>query len=707
MSYQSHRAQRAIPALAHRPKDKGRPRFVDSAQGVDLGDGSETAPWRTLAHAMQQLLPGDTLYLREGVYHEAVYCSLAGRADAPITIRSYPGERAVIDASLEEFQSAPDTAWAPFPDGSADEYRSTRRYRNLRDVVGMFGDSFVGLQTYWYVEDLRALNEMIIARNDGEWEPVYCGPGLWYDRTTGHIHARLAHTHMDNPQIENYRGETDPRRLPLIITAYRSIALFVDAATHVRFQDLILRGGGCDVVKLVFGVNLEFDNVIILGGCNGLRAKGTGPLRFVNSAIYGIFPPWGFRSEQCRRAWSNRTTEPYARDVRLEPTEIPEYEPPEDEVDNPDAAFHKGMGYYYTIADVAPPGGHRHVSRLPSHTLVMTEGNQESQLDGAPVNHDWEVAWSEFTNSHDGVFFGGRHMRFHHNWLHEIADDAIYLTSPTPLVSHHVYIHDNLLTNVTIGFGMHNRGGPRGDIYIFRNIVDMRVPGRIERPSPDNPAGEMGIFATFCCHGLELASVESIHVYQNTFIANTTHNRYGHNTLLWCDTKTRRSSLNNLYVYGRYPEDLPATRHMGVRYDDPDVPAYPIRIDGSLHWAPEATDEAAAAFRAVLESFRQSPISQKNRHFWPDGFENGAVVGNPCFAAFGWDCDSINDYRLRAESPAKGAGIRLPRDLLDPLRPADGNRPDIGAIPFGGEPLRAGIQGRRVAGEARDEIAAS
>ena len=37
------------------------------------------------------------------------------------------------------------------------------------------------------------------------------GPGVWYDKDSGRIHARLAHTHLPAP-IPNYRGETDPRR---------------------------------------------------------------------------------------------------------------------------------------------------------------------------------------------------------------------------------------------------------------------------------------------------------------------------------------------------------------------------------------------------------------------------------------------------------------------------------------------------------------
>jgi hypothetical protein len=42
--------------------------------------------------------------------------------------------------------------------------------------------------------------------------------------------------------------------------------------------------------------------------------------------------------------------------------------------------------------------------------------------------------------------------------------------------------------------------------------------------------------------------------------------------------------------------------------------------------------------------------------------------------------------------------VVLPAAYDDPHRPADGARPDIGAMPVGGEPLRVGVGGRILAG---------
>ena len=70
--------------------------------GSDEGEGSREDPFASLIGAARVASPGDAIWLRGGVYDrvgESVYYSfsLYGTADAPIAIRSYPGERAILD----------------------------------------------------------------------------------------------------------------------------------------------------------------------------------------------------------------------------------------------------------------------------------------------------------------------------------------------------------------------------------------------------------------------------------------------------------------------------------------------------------------------------------------------------------------------------------------------------------------------------------
>src|SRR5262249_5538945 len=158
----SHPPLRPLPVLGKRSLAKGPGFFVDSARGKDDAQGKDTSPWRTIKHALKHLKAGDTLYLRGGVYREPVYCAVAGKKDTPITIRAYPGERVILDGGLAEFFDAPARAWEQYPKGGPGEYRSVKTYKNIRDVLGLFGDSHVALQTYWHPMDLRAKNELWI-----------------------------------------------------------------------------------------------------------------------------------------------------------------------------------------------------------------------------------------------------------------------------------------------------------------------------------------------------------------------------------------------------------------------------------------------------------------------------------------------------------------------------------------------------------------
>ena len=125
----SHPPMRPLPVATKAPLAAGPKLFVDAARGDDNGAGSEKAPWKTLAHALRKLKPGDTLYLRGGVFCEKVALTRSGTADAPITIGSFPGELAIIDGGLREFAESPATSWEPFAGGAEGEFVSTKTDR--------------------------------------------------------------------------------------------------------------------------------------------------------------------------------------------------------------------------------------------------------------------------------------------------------------------------------------------------------------------------------------------------------------------------------------------------------------------------------------------------------------------------------------------------------------------------------------------------
>jgi hypothetical protein len=643
-SWQSHPPIRPPAIASSRPMEKGPAHFVDARTGDDANDGSETKPWRTIHHALEKVAAGESVLLRGGTYFENVYCAVAGTAEKPITIRSFPSELAVIDGGLPEFQRTPATAWEPAPDGVPGEFRSAAVYRNIRDVLGLFGDSNVGLQTYWHAMDLRATNEMWIADPDKKIMvlPVWCGPGLWYDKQTGRIHVRLAPTQLPTPGVPNYQGESDPRKLPLVIAPFNSVPLFVDQAMHVRFQDLVFRGGGQNTVVLQFGVNVEFDNVTIYAGTYGIRSRSTGPLRLTNCAVRGMIPPWASRDENSLHTYTADSYDPFV--------------PP------------------------ATPANARNVARLNTHALVVTEGSYEFEVFYYPHNHDWDIAHSEFSDGHDGVYLSGRNIRFHHNWVDGIQDDAIYLSAPSASFNDNIRLYENLITRALMAFSCHSRGGPDGTTSIYRNIADLRRGVFANRPSPKNPEGTMSNYHIFLTHGRGFSGIESILFYQNTFICpSTSSGGYAHRTLSNTSEPTQRRVFNNLCVYLTGYPPPPAT------------PLHDIQIDGNLHWSPAPGAQPPKGF---LEKARSAPGSVHNQPKYPPGWEANSFVADPKFVAFGAAAEAVNDYHLQPDSPAVGKGIVLPAELEDPFRPKDSARPDIGALPLGSGPLRVGIRGR-------------
>jgi hypothetical protein len=80
-------------------------RWHVSPRGISTGAGTERSPWdltTALAHGPggSEVKPGDTIWLHAGRYTGTFVSKLSGRADAPIVVRAYPGERVIIDNAV-------------------------------------------------------------------------------------------------------------------------------------------------------------------------------------------------------------------------------------------------------------------------------------------------------------------------------------------------------------------------------------------------------------------------------------------------------------------------------------------------------------------------------------------------------------------------------------------------------------------------------
>ncbi|MDQ3622675.1 MAG: right-handed parallel beta-helix repeat-containing protein [Verrucomicrobiota bacterium] len=299
--YQSHPPLRPLPEASSRPASAGPGRYVDAVKGSDANDGTREQPWQTLSHAVRQLSAGDTLYLRGGTYYEHVKLTQSGQPGQPITIRSYPGELVVLDGGFREFFENPAGAWEPVSDGAKDEYRSRKSYPGLGAGGGNFGDSLVPLIRYKLC-DMRSANEYWRPGLGNQQESaigIYFGPGLLWNQATGRIHIRLSHTRLEGLGKRHYRGETDPRKIPIVVNQDQN-ALRLENARHVRLQDLVLRGSSVPL-SIAGSEDIELDGLTIYAGSYGLQIGRTTKLRVVNTAFRGRAAPWHSRGHHKNR----------------------------------------------------------------------------------------------------------------------------------------------------------------------------------------------------------------------------------------------------------------------------------------------------------------------------------------------------------------------------------------------------------------------
>jgi hypothetical protein len=347
-TYRSHAPMRPLPQPSKRPAPESC-FHADAVRGDDRNDGSAAKPWKTIAHAMTRLSPGDTLCLR-GTFYETVTLKKSGAAGKPLTIRSQPGESAVIDGGLREFFEEPAKAWEPV-EGQPGEFRSAKAYPNLGTVVlGHFGDSMVPLHGYRNLVDLRSENEYW--NLDGKLDDrtgFYCGPGVWYDGKSGRLHARLAHNRLEALAADRYRGETDPRKLALVV-AGPGVPLKLDGVKHVRIQDLVVRGGSRATIDVAGCEDVDLDGVTAYGGNPVLHLQGTTRLRVVSCALRGISAPWSSRAGHKYRGVaadllvSRRENGPN-RDVEIAHSELT------DSHDGPYLGTVRGLKFHHNLVD--------------------------------------------------------------------------------------------------------------------------------------------------------------------------------------------------------------------------------------------------------------------------------------------------------------------------------------------------------------------
>ena len=490
-TFNSHPPMRPLPMATKTPLPAGPVLYVDPARGDDKNAGTEQAPWKTLAHSLRQLKPGDTLCLRGGTYYEKPALSRSGTDDKPITLCSHPGEIAVIDGGLREFYESPATAWEPFAGGAEGEYVSTRTYPDadarrapqqflpacwepmwgIEDerpiALGHFADSMVPLHGYRTAVDLRSTNELWLKGKKGaaKVEPagvgMYGGPGLWFDRDSARVHIRLAHTQLAGLGDRAYHGETDPRKIPLVVAVGFGDSVFrITGVKHVRIHDIVFRGAtGSPMIHVYGSENIDIDHVSVFGGFPGLLIDASKNVHFTNSAIRELAAPWTSRAHM----------------------------------------KYRGTATY----------------------CIILQNDQ-------PLNENIELANSEFTDGHDFAFLRfAKNLQFHHNFVDNFNDDG--LECGPKLREQNIFIYQNRIGAITSPLTQHENYKDESPLdydskageFIYRNVFDLRAGIYRTPPMEPDPSGaflhdEGNLIGD---HGSPIWPV--IHFYHNTVLRQT------------------------------------------------------------------------------------------------------------------------------------------------------------------------------------------
>lgn len=639
--------------------------YVDPTTGNDVPTaGTQVAPWKTVNYAAVRiaLLPaaqqaGVVLNLRSGpLYPPSGFpSSMAGTALQPIVVQPWGGTTVTFDAGLPLLQQVPNSAWevVPASDGGVPGEWRTRASitsNGVRYAWGQMMASKFRLINYSQVGDLRADNESFarVPLDDPRPAPgpllddptrktpfVYMGPGVAFafddaSQVTGRIHVRLAHTHMNAPGITDYTGETDPNLVAMSIARKDAVALVV-ASQHIVFKNVVIQNGGDSTLSInAQATDVTFDHCQVWGARFGVRVSGTTGIRFVDCLFDGGLAPWTTRS-----------------DVKEEYNYIGPPDCPKDD----QGRCTNGLG-------------------SKTNDILVIHGASDSSYDHCT-----------FRRGHDGLQIAGHNVEVQRSLFEDLNDEVWQFAG----VVENVRVHENLIRQALnpLSFAVNPTGGP---IYVYRNVIDQRVPTRGFRTlPPDTEKAWIWRYGSDVKNG----AMPELHIYQNTFLSSSALDKGSTTSILFASVPTApRSYLNNI--------------HLALNLDRP---LEPLLDAGSL--ASTAGNvwhrfggSSAPLFHSAID-YATFAALHADRPDW----EVGSLDQDPQLANFTDEYfDFANgqpntDYRPLAN----GGGVALPAGLPDV--PAYAGIVHAGALPASALPFKVGVDGATVLPEAGVPVA--
>jgi hypothetical protein len=73
--------------------------YFVAIDGADSNHGSRRQPFRTIQKAADSMKPGDTCYVRGGIYRQVIRPKRSGSERKPIRFEAWPGEVVVLSGT--------------------------------------------------------------------------------------------------------------------------------------------------------------------------------------------------------------------------------------------------------------------------------------------------------------------------------------------------------------------------------------------------------------------------------------------------------------------------------------------------------------------------------------------------------------------------------------------------------------------------------
>ncbi len=504
-----------------------RSRFVDALRGNDHNDGTFEHPWKSVQYAVDHLEPGEVLYLRGGVYYERVHLRRSGLPQQPIVIRSYPGELAILDGGVREFYEDPSASWEPVADGAHGEFVSTHSYlnRDTRRVprhflpgarepflghegerplaFGFLADSMIPLHGYRRLRDLRADNEVFSGKS--EEKPLYCGPGLWFNRQTGRIHIRLVPTRLPGLDQISYRGPTDPRQARLAISVgFGDEVLRLNGVSHITIRGIVFRGAtGSPLIQIYGCVGIELDHITAYGGFPALLLDASRDVRIQHSAFRGNAAPWSSRAHMKYYGTPSYQIILYNSQPLNENIEISWCEFTDDH-DFAFLRFVRNLHFHHNYVDNFNDDGLECGPKLRNHTIYIYQNyigrslipfsQHEIVPDESPADHDPDSGVYIFRNLIDlrwGVYVAPHESDPSGHFLHQeghVASDHGSPIWPVLRFYHNTVIRRGPTFRNYFLFGLAAQGLRSTERDVFNNIfLQTESPMQVVMPAFAHP----------------------------------------------------------------------------------------------------------------------------------------------------------------------------------------------------------------------------